>query len=522
MSKIWIVDDDQGIRWVLDKALQREELQARFFEKAEDLVQALATDSPDVLLTDIRMGGMSGLELLKKVKDKYPNMVVIVMTAFTDLDSTVTAFQDGAFDYLPKPFDINEAIALIHRACEHSKALNYEPSAPEVLDKPLPEFKRMMTQSHSKAMQEIFRAIGRLAPSKVTVLITGESGSGKELIARAVHEHGSRANKPFVAINAAAIPKDLLEAELFGHERGAFTGANQLRKGRFEEANGGTLFLDEIGDMPLDLQTRLLRVLAEGSFYRIGGTQAVHVDVRIIAATHQPLEKRVEQGTFREDLFHRLNVIRLRIPPLRERKDDIPQLSQYFLQASAASLGVPVKQLSPEVVDVLKSFDYPGNVRQLENFCHWLTVMSPAAVITLEDLPQELLDSLSSKVGHANTDFGAQNGAALAIETQANGTGAVNGYADLLKSAPSYINSSAQTVSYPAVEQVWTESLREEVQRLLAVNEGDIMGTLTKSFEKVLLETALDNCQGRKIEAAARLGIGRNTVTRKLKELGMS
>ena len=522
MSKIWIVDDDQGIRWVLDKALQREELQARFFEKAEDLMQALATDSPDVLLTDIRMGGMSGLELLKKVKDKYPNMVVIVMTAFTDLDSTVTAFQDGAFDYLPKPFDINEAIALIHRACEHSKALNYEPSAPEVLDKPLPEFKRMMTQSHSKAMQEIFRAIGRLAPSKVTVLITGESGSGKELIARAVHEHGSRANKPFVAINAAAIPKDLLEAELFGHERGAFTGANQLRKGRFEEANGGTLFLDEIGDMPLDLQTRLLRVLAEGSFYRIGGTQAVHVDVRIIAATHQPLEKRVEQGTFREDLFHRLNVIRLRIPPLRERKDDIPQLSQYFLQASAASLGVPVKQLSPEVVDALKSFDYPGNVRQLENFCHWLTVMSPAAVITLEDLPQELLDSLSSKVGHANTDFGTQNGAALAIETQANGTGAVNGYADLLKSAPSYINSSAQTVSYPAVEQVWTESLREEVQRLLAANEGDIMGTLTKSFEKVLLETALDNCQGRKIEAAARLGIGRNTVTRKLKELGMS
>lgn len=522
MSKIWIVDDDQGIRWVLDKALQREELQARFFEKAEDLMQALATDSPDVLLTDIRMGGMSGLELLKKVKDKYPNMVVIVMTAFTDLDSTVTAFQDGAFDYLPKPFDINEAIALIHRACEHSKALNYEPSAPEVLDKPLPEFKRMMTQSHSKAMQEIFRAIGRLAPSKVTVLITGESGSGKELIARAVHEHGSRANKPFVAINAAAIPKDLLEAELFGHERGAFTGANQLRKGRFEEANGGTLFLDEIGDMPLDLQTRLLRVLAEGSFYRIGGTQAVHVDVRIIAATHQPLEKRVEQGTFREDLFHRLNVIRLRIPPLRERKDDIPQLSQYFLQASAASLGVPVKQLSPEVVDVLKSFDYPGNVRQLENFCHWLTVMSPAAVITLEDLPQELLDSLSSKVGHANTDFGAQNGATLATETQANGAGSVNGYADLLKSAPSYINSSAQTVSYPAVEQVWTESLREEVQRLLAANEGDIMGTLTKSFEKVLLETALDNCQGRKIEAAARLGIGRNTVTRKLKELGMS
>lgn len=499
MSKIWIVDDDQGIRWVLDKALQRSDLSARFFEKAEDLWQALETDIPDVLLTDIRMSGMSGLELLKKVKTKYPQVVVIVMTAFTDLDSTVTAFQDGAFDYLPKPFDVNEAVALIQRACEHGKALSYEPPAPEP-EPVVPAFKKMMTQSHSKAMQEIFRAIGRLAPSKVTVLITGESGSGKELIARAVHEHGSRANKPFVAINAAAIPKDLLEAELFGHERGAFTGANQLRKGRFEEANGGTLFLDEIGDMPLDLQTRLLRVLAEGSFYRIGGTQPVHVDVRIIAATHQPLETRVEQGSFREDLFHRLNVIRLRIPPLRERKDDIPQLSHYFLQASAASLGVPAKQLSPEVIEVLKSFDFPGNVRQLENFCHWLTVMSPAALITLEDLPQELLASLNSQVVHPEASSADLTGARVTL------TGMT----------ATHVSPVEQESDDPS----WANGLREDVQRRLASHDQNIMDDLVRIFEKAVLETALNQCRGRKIEVAARLGIGRNTVTRKLKEFG--
>lgn len=497
MSKIWVVDDDQSIRWVLDRALQKVNLYARFFERAEDLLSALATDKPDVLMTDIRMGGMSGLELLKKVKTKYPKIVVIVMTAFTDLDSTVTAFQDGAFDYLPKPFDINEAITLIQRACDHSAALSYEPPEEEQEVTPQPEFKRMMTQSHSKAMQEVFRAIGRLAPSKVTVLITGESGSGKELIARAVHEHGSRAHKPFVAINAAAIPKDLLEAELFGHERGAFTGATQLRKGRFEEANGGTLFLDEIGDMPLDLQTRLLRVLAEGSFYRIGGTQAVHVDVRIIAATHQPLETRVEQGVFREDLFHRLNVIRLRIPPLRERKDDIPQLCQYFLQMSAASLGVQAKLLTPEVVDVLKSFDYPGNVRQLENFCHWLTVMSPAAVITLDDLPHELLESLNSQVSTPSINVESQEVLSTTLS--------LNHTAPLEQSAFS-----------------WTDGLREDVLRRLAANEEHVMDDLYKVFEKVVLEAALDECRGRKIEAATRLGIGRNTVTRKLKELGIS
>lgn len=488
MSKIWIVDDDQGIRWVLDKALQRVELSAHFFEKAEDVWQALEQEVPDVLLTDIRMNGMSGLELLKQVKTKYPHLVVIVMTAFTDLDSTVMAFQEGAFDYLPKPFDINEAVALIQRACEHSKVLGHDIS---VLEPAVPTFKKMMTQSHSKAMQEIFRAIGRLAPSKVTVLITGESGSGKELVARALHEHGSRAKKPFVAINAAAIPKDLLEAELFGHERGAFTGANQLRKGRFEEANGGTLFLDEIGDMPLDLQTRLLRVLAEGSFYRIGGTQPVHVDVRIIAATHQPLETRVEQGVFREDLFHRLNVIRLRIPPLRERKDDIPALSQYFLQSSAASLGVSAKQLSPDVLEVLKSFDFPGNVRQLENFCHWLTVMSPAGLVTLDDLPHELLASLRSHIEHTESDN--------------------------MDSGISSIMSEVLLPEKP--EPSWVGSLREDVQHRLAIKEKDIMTDLVRVFEKVVLETALNQCRGRRVEVAARLGIGRNTVTRKLKEL---
>ncbi|ETD72450.1 chemotaxis protein CheY [Pelistega indica] len=521
MSKIWIIDDDQGIRWVLDKALQRVHLQATTFDTVDSLLTALKTSQPHVLVTDIRMPDMSGLELLKKIKHDYPDIVVIVMTAFTDLDSTVEAFQGGAFDYLPKPFDINDAVSLIQRACEHSQMLNLnKKSMAESADIPAPssaDVGKMMTQSHSKSMQEIFRAIGRLAPSKVTVLITGESGSGKELIARAVHEHGNRKNKPFVAINAAAIPKDLLEAELFGHEKGAFTGANQLRKGRFEEADGGTLFLDEIGDMPLDLQTRLLRVLAEGSFYRIGGTQPVHVDVRIIAATHQPLEDRVEQGVFREDLFHRLNVIRLRIPPLRERKDDIPQLARHFLRLSAASLAVPVKQLSNEVLEALCQFDFPGNVRQLENFCHWLTVMSPASLITMDDLPPELLASLSAKVEMGSTTKGSQ----LTHQTQPlsyeQGSHSVSPYNNVGK-ADITIAEQGGIQHFPSD---WEELLRLEVQKRLNSDEQSIMDNLNKIFEKAVIETALHYYRGRKIDTANRLGIGRNTVTRKLKELDL-
>lgn len=528
MSKIWIIDDDQGIRWVLDKALQKAHLHALTFANAASLLEALEHDCPDVLVTDIRMPDISGLDLLKVVKQKYPQLNVIVMTAYTDLDSTVLAFQEGAFDYLAKPFDINDAVSLIQRACEQVSMNQVEDEMGFDADDS-PSFGRMMTQSHSKAMQEVFRAIGRLAPSKVTVLITGESGTGKELIARAVHQHGTRAHKPFVALNAAAIPKDLLEAELFGHERGSFTGASQLRKGRFEEANGGTLFLDEIGDMPLDLQTRLLRVLAEGSFYRIGGTQAVNVDVRIIAATHQPLETRVEQGTFRDDLFHRLNVIRLRIPPLRERKEDIPRLISHFLKQSAQSLGVPIKSLGYEVLEVLQGFDFPGNVRQLENFCHWLTVMSPAQTVTIADLPQELLASL-----HARIDGGANSSVVGQVsESSLNSlTEECSTQTPIL--TPSIANAVATSQvgldntacrSKTLIGQGnvtsndWEALLRRDVAQRLMLGDESIMNDLTWIFERAVLETTLQFCRGRRVDAANKLGIGRNTVTRKLKDL---
>lgn len=551
MSKIWIIDDDQGIRWVLDKALQKADMQARTFENSASLFAALEHESPDVLVTDIRMPDISGLELLKLVKQKHPHILVIVMTAYTDLDSTVMAFQDGAFDYLAKPFDIKDAVDLIKRACEQAQLSQVKEEEPSFDADSSPSFGRMMTQSYSKAMQEVFRAIGRLAPSKVTVLITGESGTGKELIARAVHQHGSRAHKPFVALNAAAIPKDLLEAELFGHERGSFTGASQARKGRFEEADGGTLFLDEIGDMPLDLQTRLLRVLAEGSFYRIGGTQPVTVDVRIIAATHQPLETRVEQGTFREDLFHRLNVIRLRIPPLRERKEDIPRLISHFLKQSAQSLGVPVKSLSYEVMEIVQGFDFPGNVRQLENFCHWLTVMTPAQTVTTADLPQELLASLHARI-EANPESSSSHGEAESTNNHTldsilhQGTAGQtipSQEARTLQNAQSFnhVVSSYTAPSSTAHNPVgiapalnkqtldrsvtggmdWELLLRREVAQRLALEDESIMDDLTRIFERAVLETTLQHCRGRRIDAAAKLGIGRNTVTRKLKELDL-
>ena len=513
MKTIWIVDDDQAIRWVLDKALQRAGMAPTCFERARDVLAALQTGRPDVLVTDIRMPDVSGIDLLKAIKQRAADLPVIVMTAYTDLDSTVTAFHEGAFDYLVKPFDVNEAVALIERAYEHGRENAAHGPAQTALAPPAADYDKMMTQSSSRQMQEIFRAIGRLAPSKVTVLITGESGTGKELIARAVHKHGTRAGKPFVALNAAAIPRDLLEAELFGHERGSFTGASAQRRGRFEEANGGTLFLDEIGDMPLELQTRLLRVLAEGNFYRIGGSQPVSVDVRIIAATHQPLEVRVEQGTFREDLFHRLNVIRLRVPPLRERREDIGQLAAHFLKVAASSLGVAPKLLSPEALDILQQFDFPGNVRQLENFCHWLTVMSPAQRIDKNDLPPELMASLSFSPG---------------TERASDGMPSAGGVADTGAHWPSAPTpASASHVSHTPLpggehkQQNWLDKLEREVQQRLQSDEKDIMAHLTQEFERIVLTTTLENCRGRRIDAAARLGIGRNTVTRKLKELGI-
>lgn len=486
MKPVWIVDDDQAIRWVLEKALSRANIDTMSFANAQDVEQALQTNLPAALVTDIRMPGKDGLKLLSELKTKHPELPVIVMTAYSDLDSTVSAFQGGAFDFLAKPFDVNEAVTLIVRALEEGD----QGSKSGTEDKPSKSHGRaMLTQSSSPAMQEVFRAIGKLAQSNTTVLVTGESGTGKELVARALHDHGMRAHAPFVALNTAAIPRDLLEAELFGHERGAFTGASTNRRGRFEEASGGTLFLDEIGDMPLELQTRLLRVLSDGTFYRVGGAQPVKVDVRIVAATHQPLEDRVREGKFREDLFHRLNVIRLRLPPLRERREDIRALAKHFLAASAKSLGVGVKRLSDEAMQQLESFDFPGNVRQLENFCHWLTVMAPGQVINLSDLPPEV------------------NG----VPTLAN--------TPLPQNAPSAVTT--QPTDEAATFGDWTHLLSAEAEQRLARAEPQVWSALTRDFERAVIDAALRACRGRRVEAAARLGMGRNTITRKLRELDM-
>src|SRR6059058_5134306 len=385
MKPIWIVDDDQSIRFVLEKALMREDLPTRSFTNAREVLTAIDAandeDGPQILVSDIRMPGGSGLDLLTKVKEKHPGLPVIIMTAFSDLDSAVSAFQGGAFEYLPKPFDLPKAIELIRRALEESQR-------EEVAEERMTAAPEMLGQA--PAMQDVFRAIGRLSQSNVTVMITGESGTGKELVARALHKHSPRANGPFVAINTAAIPKDLLESELFGHERGAFTGAQTMRRGRFEQADGGTLFLDEIGDMPFDLQTRLLRVLSDGHFYRVGGHTPLAANVRVIAATHQNLEQRVRDGLFREDLYHRLNVIRLRLPSLRERREDIPALARHFLAKSARDLGVEGKRLTEAASQFLQAQEWPGNVRQLENVCHWLTVMAPGQVVDVKDLPPEV------------------------------------------------------------------------------------------------------------------------------------
>ena len=488
MKPLWIVDDDQSIRFVLEKALAREQLAVRAFSNPRDVLSALADgEEPQVLVSDIRMPGGSGLELLSKVKERLPGLPVIIMTAYSDLDSAVSAFQGGAFEYLPKPFDLTKAVELIRRAVDES----LREEVGDERNAPAPEI-----LGQAPAMQDVFRAIGRLSQSNVTVLITGESGAGKELVARALHKHSPRSGGPFIAINTAAIPKDLLESELFGHERGAFTGAQTTRRGRFEQADGGTLFLDEIGDMPFDLQTRLLRVLSDGQFYRVGGHQPLKSNVRVIAATHQNLEQRVRDGAFREDLFHRLNVIRLRLPPLRERAEDITALARFFLQKSAKELGVEPKRLSDEALERLKTFEFPGNVRQLENVCHWLTVMAPAQVIDCKDLPPELL--ATSPVP--------------AVATAA------------APAAPVMASASAPAVAAaPELEGElgWLDDLEVESRRLLDAGVPEVWDRLTRQFESRLIQTALQLTRGRRIEAAQKLGIGRNTITRKIQELGL-
>lgn len=500
MKPIWIVDDDQSIRFVLEKALLREDLPTRSFTNPREVLAALENasedDGPQILVSDIRMPGGSGLDLLEKVKEKLPGLPVIIMTAFSDLDSAVSAFQGGAFEYLPKPFDLPKAVELIRRAVEESQR-------EEVAEERMAAAPEMLGQA--PAMQDVFRAIGRLSQSMVTVMITGESGSGKELVARALHKHSPRANGPFVAINTAAIPKDLLESELFGHERGAFTGAQTMRRGRFEQAEGGTLFLDEIGDMPFDLQTRLLRVLSDGHFYRVGGHNAVKANVRVIAATHQDLEQRVKEGGFREDLFHRLNVIRLRLPALRERREDVFMLTRHFLQQSAKQLGVEPKRISDTALQQLSNFGFPGNVRQLENICHWLTVMAPAQVIEPKDLPPEVLGMIPEP---GKPLASAEKPEAVRIESV--------GGADKAPVA------HAPEFAAPAVaglEQSWESGLEAEALALLATGRSDVWDVLTRRFESKLIQTALANTRGRRIEAAQKLGIGRNTITRKIQEL---
>jgi len=463
-EQVWIIDDDKSIRWVLEKALSNVGLSHASFSSAAGILEQLDLQQPDAIITDIRMPGMDGLALMERIHSQHPELPIIIMTAHSDLDSAIAAYEGGAFEYLPKPFDVDEATDLIRRAIKQSqrqqnKPLTENADTPEIIGK-------------APAMQEVFRAIGRLSKSKITALITGESGTGKELVAQALHRHSPRAKGPFIALNTAAIPKDLLESELFGHERGAFTGAQGQRQGRFEQANGGTLFLDEIGDMPVDLQTRLLRVLADGSFYRVGGHTEINVDVRIITATHQNLEQRVEEGLFREDLYHRLNVIRIHIPALRERQEDIPLLARHFLQRAATELSVETKTLDKDSEQFLSKHPWPGNVRQMENICRWLTVMSPGQVIHLEDLPPELMQDSSSSHSDSSSD------------------------------------------NWEAALQRWADSR-------LGSGATELLNQAMPSFERIMIATALKHSSGRRQDAARLLGWGRNTLTRKIKELHM-
>ncbi len=464
MRPVWIIDDDKSIRWVIEKALTREGIAHQSFSAAQEALDTMPKGPPQAVISDIRMPGASGLDFMQQLKAKFPATPIIIMTAYSDLESAVAAFQGGAFEYLPKPFDVDHAVELIRRALEESTREIHAPEvtedAPEIL-------------GSAPSMQEVFRAIGRLSQSHATVLINGESGTGKELVARALHRHSPRAAKPFIAINTAAIPKDLLESELFGHERGAFTGAATMRRGRFEQADGGTLFLDEIGDMPQDLQTRLLRVLSDGQFYRVGGHTPVAASVRVFAATHQDLEQRVDQGLFREDLYHRLNVIRLRLPSLRERREDIPMLAKHFLAKSARDLNVDAKRLSDNALTFLSRQDFPGNVRQLENLCHWITVMAPAQMVEVADLPADVR--------------GSARGEKSSIEHDGD----------------------------------WKRALEREVTASLGRGEKSIFDGLNRAFEAALITKALEHTGGRRIEAATLLGIGRNTLTRKIQELGL-
>ena len=515
MKPIWIVDDDPSIRFVLEKALLRESLPTRSFTHPQEVLQALndtpESEGPQILVSDIRMPGGSGLDLLDKVKARLPGLPVIIMTAYSDLDSAVSAFQGGAFEYLPKPFDLLKAVELIRRAVA-------EGQREEVAEERMGEMPEMLGQA--PAMQDVFRAIGRLSQSQVTVLITGESGSGKELVARALHKHSARASGPFVAINTAAIPKDLLESELFGHERGAFTGAQAMRRGRFEQADGGTLFLDEIGDMPFDLQTRLLRVLSDGSFYRVGGHSAVRAQVRVIAATHQNLEQRVKEGAFREDLFHRLNVIRLRLPALRERIEDVPMLTRFFLQQSARQLNVDPKRISGGALQLLGTFDFPGNVRQLENICHWLTVMAPAQVVEVKDLPPEVLALAGTPLEAAKTLAGTTTSPVADAANTFTATEPAAATADTACMAEAALVSPIDLAVDRQVA-AWETDLRTEARTLLDAGRTDVWDALGRRFETALIQAALGNTRGRRIEAAHKLGIGRNTITRKIQELGL-
>ncbi len=464
-AKVWIIDDDRSIRWVLEKALMQEGLEAVTFEDGNAALARLAKEQPDAIISDIRMPGIDGLSLLTKIRMDHPTLPVIIMTAHSDLDSAVSSYQGGAFEYLPKPFDVDDAIALAKRAVAHhheqlkqSVAPVDVPAGPEII-------------GESPAMQEVFRAIGRLSNSNITVLINGESGTGKELVAHALHRHSPRAGRPFIALNMAAIPKDLMESELFGHEKGAFTGATTQRQGRFEQANGGSLFLDEIGDMPLETQTRLLRVLADGEFYRVGGHTPVKVDVRIIAATHQNLERLVAEGKFREDLFHRLNVIRVHIPRLRDRREDVAMLAGHFLIRAAKELNVEPKVLRPEAAAYISQLSWPGNVRQLENTCRWLTVMASGREIMISDLPPELQQSHDAE--------------------------------------------------QQKVVQSWEQALADWARKELMHASSPLLDTALPAFEKIMITVALNHTGGRRRDAAEILGWGRNTLTRKIKELKM-
>ena len=463
-NRVWVVDDDKSIRWVLERALTRAGLKVELFASGDTLLDHLHNDTPDVVISDIRMPGIDGLALLDRINEQHPTLPVIITTAHSDLDSAVSSYQAGAFEYLPKPFDIDEAVAMTTRALAYA-AENSEASTSNDAQV------RTEMIGQAPAMQDVFRAIGRLSQSNINVLINGESGTGKELVAKALHQHSPRRERPFIALNMAAIPKDLVESELFGHEKGAFTGASQQRVGRFEQASGGTLFLDEIGDMPADIQTRLLRVLADGEFYRVGGHTPIRVDVRVIAATHQNLETLVATKKFRDDLFHRLNVIRMHLPKLSDRSEDIPELTDHFLQISSRELGVEQKILNRETLQYFSKLPWPGNVRQLENACRWLTVMAAGTEIQISDLPPEL------------------------------------------------INPQKATAEQ---SQGWDEQLRNWANRQLSSGQQRILDTATPLFEKTMVEIALKHTHGRKRDAAELLGWGRNTLTRKMKELGMT